>query len=108
MSVANPNLALLESVVAALGSLCPRFVFIGGCVTGLLITEAGAPPVRTTRDVDVIVEVVSLGEYHTVERQLEQAGLRHDRSAQRRDHRHPPGNRVYRRVRKVLTFCCLA
>lgn len=80
MSVANPNLPLLESVVAALGSLCPRFVFIGGCVTGLLITEAGAPPVRTTRDVDVIVEVVSLGEYHTMERQLEQAGLRHDRS----------------------------
>ena len=35
---------------------------------------------RTTRDVDVIVEIVSLGEYHTLERQLEQAGLRHDRS----------------------------
>lgn len=80
MSAANPNLPLLESVVAALGPLCPRFVFVGGCVTGLLITEAATPPVRTTRDVDVIVEVVSLGEYHTLERQLEQAGLRHDRS----------------------------
>lgn len=34
MNVANPNLPLLESVVAALGSLCPRFVFVGGCVTG--------------------------------------------------------------------------
>ena len=80
MRTANPNLPLLESVVAALGPLCPRFVFVGGCVTGLLITEAATPPVRTTRDVDVIVEVVSLGEYHTLERQLEQAGLRHDRS----------------------------
>ena len=80
MRTANPNLPLLESVVAALGPLCPRFVFVGGCVTGLLITEAATPPVRTTRDVDVIVEIVSLGEYHTLERQLEQAGLRHDRS----------------------------
>lgn len=53
---------------------------MGGCVTGLLITEAASPPVRTTRDVDVIVEVVSLGEYHTLEHQLQQAGLRHDRS----------------------------
>jgi hypothetical protein len=59
MSVANPNLPLLESVAAALGPLCPRFVFVGGCVTGLLITEAATPPVRTTREVDVIVEVVS-------------------------------------------------
>jgi hypothetical protein len=75
MSVANPNLPLLESVVAALGTLCPRFVFVGGCVTGLLITEAATSPVRTTRDVDVIVEVVSLGEYQTLERQLEQAVL---------------------------------
>ena len=80
MRTANPNLPLLESVVTALRPLCPRFVFVGGCVTGLLITEAATPPVRTTRDVDVIVEVVSLGEYHTLERQLEQAGLRHDRS----------------------------
>ena len=80
MIAANPNLPLLESVVAALGPLCPRFVFVGGCVTGLMITEAASPPVRTTRDVDVIVEVVSLGEYHTLEHQLQQAGLRHDRS----------------------------
>lgn len=80
MSTSNPNLPLLESVVAALGPLCSRFVFVGGCVTGLLITEAATPPVRPTRDVDVIVEVVSLGAYHTLERELEQAGLRHDRS----------------------------
>ena len=59
----DPNLALLESVVAALGPLSPRFVFVGGCVTGLLVTEAANPSVRVTRDVDAIVQVVSLGEY---------------------------------------------
>ncbi|HEV2268749.1 MAG TPA: hypothetical protein VGR92_04770 [Steroidobacteraceae bacterium] len=80
MNAANPNLPLLESVVAALGPLCSRFVFVGGCVTGLLVTDAASPSVRATRDVDAIVQVVSLGEYHALERQLEKAGLRHDHS----------------------------
>ena len=58
----------------ALGSLCERFVFVGGCATGLLLTVDAGPPVRATRDVDVIVEVLSLVEYHDLERQLERAG----------------------------------
>ena len=74
------NLALLESVVAALGPLSPQFVFVGGCVTGLLITDAATPAVRATRDVDAIVQVVSLGEYHALERQIQNAGLRHDQT----------------------------
>ena len=32
MRTPNPNLPLLESVVSALGPLCPRFVFVGGSV----------------------------------------------------------------------------
>src|SRR5580704_13878272 len=81
MNTADPNLPLLESVVRALGPLCEQFVFVGGCVTGLLITESAAPPVRATRDVDVIVEILSLTEYHALERQLENGGFRHDRSS---------------------------
>ena len=34
MRAANPNLPLLEPVLAALGPLCPRFVFVGGCGHG--------------------------------------------------------------------------
>jgi len=80
MSSHDVNLALLESVVAALGPLSPQFVFVGGCITGLLITDAATPAVRATRDVDAIVRVVSLGEYHALERQLQNAGLRHDQT----------------------------
>jgi predicted nucleotidyltransferase len=80
VSTADPNLPILESVVNALGPLCERFVFVGGCATGLLVTVGGGPPVRATRDVDVIVEVLSLVEYHDLERQLERAGFRHDLS----------------------------
>lgn len=80
MNLTDPNLPLLESVAHALGSLCDRFVFVGGCATGLLVTDPAAAPVRATRDVDVVVEVVSLAGYHALERQLGQAGFKHDRS----------------------------
>ena len=80
MNATDPNLPLLESVVKTLGPLCEQLVFVGGCAAGLLITEAAAPPVRVTKDVDAIVEIVSLTEYHALERQLESGGFRHDRS----------------------------
>jgi predicted nucleotidyltransferase len=44
------------------------------------VTDPAASPVRATRDVDVVVEVISLAAYHALERQLEQAGFQHDRS----------------------------
>ena len=68
MNTTDPNLPLLESVVKSLGPLCEQLVFVGGCVTGLLITEPAAPPVRVTKDVDAIVEILSLTEYHALER----------------------------------------
>ena len=48
--------------------------------TGLLITESAAPPVRATKDVDAIVEILSLTDYHALERRLENSGFRHDRT----------------------------
>jgi hypothetical protein len=57
MNPVDPNLALLELIAAALGPLRDRFVFVGGCATGMLVTDVAAAPVRVTRDVDVIVEV---------------------------------------------------
>jgi predicted nucleotidyltransferase len=76
----DPNLAILELVAAALGPLRERFVFVGGCATGILVTDVAAAPVRATQDVDVIVEVLTLADYHALERELEKAGFSHDRS----------------------------
>jgi hypothetical protein len=58
-----PNFALTEGVARQLGPLLPEFVFVGGCATGLLITDTGSAPVRITRDVDVIVKLSSYQEY---------------------------------------------
>jgi predicted nucleotidyltransferase len=54
---------LLDSVQAIrfvaerLDTLTERMVFLGGATLGLFVTEPGAPPPRSTKDVDLIVEV---------------------------------------------------
>lgn len=46
----NPNLEILVLTVDRLGSLAEEMIFVGGCATGLLITDPAAPPIRITRD----------------------------------------------------------
>ncbi len=72
---ADPNLALLIAVAETLGELRERFVFVGGCATGLLITDPAAPAARPTMDVDVIVEVGAVLEYREIGRALGAKGF---------------------------------
>lgn len=78
MNPADANVALLETAVRALGPIADQFVFAGGCATGLLVTDPAAPPIRATQDVDAIVEVLALTQFHTLERQLTAAGFMPD------------------------------
>lgn len=68
--MANPNLELLEGMAHAMGPLCDQVVFVGGCATGLLITQPEVADARATEDVDAIVEVASLVAYHALADQL--------------------------------------
>jgi len=74
----NPNLEILETAVQRLGSLSEQMVFLGGCATGMLLTDPAAPPIRVTRDVDVIVEVSSLVAYHRLSADLKEKGFIED------------------------------
>ncbi len=76
----NPNLELLTLAVERLGELTDVMVFLGGCATGLLITDAAAPPIRITRDVDAIVQVLSIADYRQLEKQLRAHGFSEDNS----------------------------
>jgi hypothetical protein len=76
----NPNLLILETAVDRLGSLADEFVFLGGCATGLLLTDVAAPPIRQTIDVDVIVQVLSKGEYYALSERLRQQKFKEDSS----------------------------
>lgn len=81
MIAADPNVASVELVAATLGDLCDHLVLVGGCAASLLIDTPTAPPPRVTTDVDLIVEVSALGEYHALERRFAQRGLTRDVSA---------------------------
>jgi hypothetical protein len=74
----NSNLEALIKTVNLLGSLADEMVFLGGCATGLLLTDSGAPPIRATLDVDVIVEVASYFDYHKLGEKLRGRGFRED------------------------------
>lgn len=78
--IQNPNIEILELAVARLGELTDEMVFLGGCATGLLITDKAAPPIRATQDVDAIVQVVSRAEYYQLAEKLRERGFQEDTS----------------------------
>jgi len=47
--VADPNRALFESVVRLLAPVLDELVFVGGCTTGLFITDPAAGGIRPTK-----------------------------------------------------------
>lgn len=73
--VTNPNLEILEIAVERLGELVDKLVFLGGCATGLLLTDVAAPPIRVTLDVDVITEVATRAEYYRLAERLRERGF---------------------------------
>jgi predicted nucleotidyltransferase len=78
--ITNPNIQILEAAAERLRTLTEEMVFVGGCATGLLLTDPAASPVRATIDVDVLVEVATLVEYHWLSEQLRQLGFVEDTS----------------------------
>ncbi len=79
MNPNDPNIALLERAAGVLGeTLCQRMVFVGRAVVGLLITDPAQPAIRATDDVDLVVDVLALGEYYQIERALRERGLSSD------------------------------
>ena len=72
----NPNLVQLRAAAKKLAPLLDQIVFVGGCVTGLLLTDPAAAPVRPTLDVDAIVAVASYAEFTALEARLRELGFR--------------------------------
>lgn len=75
-SRAIAQLAMLERIARQLGDLANDFVFLGGCSTALFITDPASPDVRSTIDVDCIVDVISLNAYYQIEKKLQEYGFK--------------------------------
>jgi hypothetical protein len=76
--MADPNLKLLQQAVADLGDLADELVFVGGCTTGLFITDEASAEIRPTKDVDAIVRSATYSQYIKFGERLEKAGFRRD------------------------------
>lgn len=75
----SDNVAMLMRVADRLAPLRDRLVFLGGAITELFITAPGRRSSRHTKDVDVIINVMNLGEYSEILRErLVGLGLRED------------------------------
>jgi hypothetical protein len=64
------NFRMLQFVASKLEDMCYDVVFLGGCTTAIFITENAAPDVRHTLDVDCIIDVISLSDYHRMEKKI--------------------------------------
>jgi predicted nucleotidyltransferase len=78
--VADPNRALFESVVSLLVPVLDELVFVGGCTTGIFVTDPAAGGIRPTKDVDAIVDVTSHAQYTALSDRLRNLGLVEDNS----------------------------
>ena len=77
-SMRDPNLDMLVAAARVLQPLLDQLVFLGGCTTGLFISDPAAAGIRPTKDVDAITEVASYGEYGALADRLRGLGLRED------------------------------
>ncbi len=74
------NIQMIIAVAKRLDDLRDKVVFVGGCATGLFITDPAMPEVRATQDVDVIVEAASRMAYYRLEEELRLRGFKQDMS----------------------------
>jgi hypothetical protein len=74
----SAHLESIALVARQLQKLGTDVVFTGGSIVGLLLTDSGAPDVRPTDDVDVIVAITQYADYASLQDQLRELGFKHD------------------------------
>lgn len=69
---------MIDVVAQSLGDdLLEKVVFVGGCTTALLVDDVVTlQHIRSTEDVDMIVEVLSKSEYQDLCQKLRQRGFK--------------------------------
>ncbi|MGK7936700.1 MAG: hypothetical protein AB4206_13020 [Xenococcaceae cyanobacterium] len=71
----NPQIDSLEKVAAILAKVPEKFVFTGGATIVLYVDEIIRDELRSTKDVDCVVEIFSRAEYYQLSEKLREVGL---------------------------------
>jgi len=72
------NRMAVRKVALALGDINKQVVFVGGAVVSIYIDDPSAEDVRPTKDVDISVEIKSLGELEKLRLKLIERGFKHN------------------------------
>ena len=69
------NLGVIRKVAHALGELNERVAYVGGAAVSLYINDPAADDVRPTKDVDISLEIASIGELDKLREELTRKGF---------------------------------
>lgn len=58
--------------------MCENVIFVGGCATGLLLTQERPDRIRITEDVDIVAQALTVHDYHAIEKQVRAQGFSND------------------------------
>ncbi len=79
LPIAEVSVKMIHRVAIQLGDeLRSQVIFVGGATTPLLITDPAAADVRPTKDVDIVVEMMSYLEYGAFSEILRNKGFNED------------------------------
>lgn len=75
MKNTNINRKVITKIAGALGELNERVVYVGGAVVSLYANDPAADDVRPTQDLDISMEIASLGELEKLREELMKKGF---------------------------------
>lgn len=65
----------IKTVARALRDLNEQVIYVGGAVVGLYANDPGAPEVRPTKDVDIVLEIASVLELEELRQKMAERGI---------------------------------
>ena len=66
----------IKTVALAFGELNEKIVFVRGAIVGLYADDPGAPEVRPTNDIDIVLEIISLIELENLREKFAGRGIK--------------------------------
>ncbi|MCB2206018.1 nucleotidyl transferase AbiEii/AbiGii toxin family protein [bacterium] len=69
------NRVVVLKISRALGEMNERAIFVGGATIGFYVNNPAAEDARPTRDVDITVEIATLGELESIRQELVKKGF---------------------------------
>ena len=69
------NQEVIKKISLALGEMNERVIFVGGAAIGFYINDPAAEDIRATKDVDITIEIATLGELESFRQKLAKKGF---------------------------------